>query len=270
MIKVGIVGCAGRMGQMLIKDVLDNPNMVLAGGVDRPGADAVGRDVAEMVGRPALGVLVGSDPRPLFDRADVMIDFTSPVATIMHAEIAAQTRTALVMGATGLDAKAMEILRDLAKRAPLLWSSNYSMGVNILHALVEDAAARLDHSYDIEIVEMHHRHKVDAPSGTALTLGQAAAAGRKVQLDQVARKSREGLTGERPVGEIGFATLRGGDVVGDHSVIFAGTGEILTLSHRATSRDVLSRGAVHAAGWLAGKPAGLYSMTDVLGLKARG
>lgn len=266
MIKVGVVGCGGRMGQMLVREVLDAADMQLIGGTERPGSDAAGRDVAEVAGRPACGAIIGVDPKALFQRADVVIDFTSPAATVEHACLAAETRTAHVIGTTGLTPEMLAQIKDSSARAPIVCAPNYSVGINLLTALVEQVARSLDATYDIEIVEMHHRGKVDAPSGTALSLGRAAAKGRNVALDDVARKQRDGIIGARPAGEIGFATLRGGDVAGDHSVIFAAEGERLELTHRASSRQVFAKGAIRAARWVAGRPAGLYGMTDVLGL----
>lgn len=264
--KIGIVGCGGRMGKMLVNGVLDTDGCTLAGGTERPGGDAVGRDIGEMVGRGALHIMVESDPRRLFDASDAVIDFTTPAATLSHAAFAAETRKILVVGTTGLSAEDEGLLRQAADRATIVYAPNFSVGVTLLTALTERAAAILGDDYDIEIIEMHHRHKVDAPSGTALGLGRAAAKGRNVGLDQVWCKSRDGHTGERPRGEIGFATLRGGDVVGDHTVMFATDGERIELTHKASSRAVFAKGAVRAALWAHGKPPGLYSMRDMLGL----
>lgn len=263
--KIGIVGCAGRMGKMLVNAVLD-AGCTLAGGTERSGGDAVGRDIGELVGRGPLGVVVDSDARKLFDIADAVIDFTAPAATVQHAGFAAETGTVLIVGTTGLSQDDEAALRAAGDRIPMVYAPNFSVGVNLLMALTERAAAILGNDYDIEIVEMHHRHKVDAPSGTALGLGRAAAAGRAVPLDSVWCKARDGHTGARPQGEIGFATLRGGDVVGDHTVMFATEGERLELTHKASSRAVFAKGAVRAALWAKGQPAGLYSMRDVLGL----
>jgi 4-hydroxy-tetrahydrodipicolinate reductase len=196
----------------------------------------------------------------------VIIDFTTPAASVAHAELAARARVAHVIGTTGLDETQMAAIGHAAAKAPIVQAPNMSLGVNVLLALVERAASVLDADYDIEIVEMHHRHKVDAPSGTALALGRAAATGRTVDLTAVAQKVRDGITGPRRRGDIGFAALRGGDVPGDHSVIFAGEGERIELTHKASSREVFARGAVKAARWAHGKPPGLYAMTDVLGL----
>ncbi|MDA8231158.1 MAG: 4-hydroxy-tetrahydrodipicolinate reductase [Magnetospirillum sp.] len=264
--KIGILGCAGRMGQMLVRAVLDADGCTVAGGTERPGSDAVGRDLGEVIGCGPLDCVVEADPACLFEIADAVIDFTSPAATILHASLAAETRTALVIGTTGLGPDDEEQVRAAAARTPVVYAPNYSVGVNLLLALTERAAAVLGDDYDIEIVEMHHRHKVDAPSGTALGLGRAAARGRNAALEQVWRKSRDGHTGARPKGEIGFATLRGGDVVGDHTVVFAADGERMELTHKASSRAVFAKGAVRAALWAGGEPPGLYTMRDVLGL----
>ncbi len=267
MTKIGIVGCDGRMGQMLVREVLDTEGVALAGGVERSESDAVGRDLGELVGRGRNGLAVGLDSKTLFEQADAVIDFTAPAAAIEHARLAAETRTALVVGTTGLSAEQEAALREAAARTAVVWAPNMSVGVNVLLSLVEQVAAALDPTtYDIEIVEMHHRHKVDAPSGTALGLGRAAALGRGVKLEDVWCKSRDGHTGARPAGEIGFATLRGGDVVGDHTVIFAAEGERIEITHKASSRQIFAKGAVRAARWAHGKPPGLYSMRDVLGL----
>lgn len=267
MTRIGIVGCQGRMGQMLVREVLASAGVTLAGGTERPGSDAIGRDLGEVIGGGAIGLTVGSDAGPLFEGSDAVIDFTAPAAVPLHAELAAAGRTAYILGTTGLTADQEAVLRQAATRTAVVWAPNMSVGVTLLMSLVERVAAVLDaDSYDAEIVEMHHRHKVDAPSGTALGLGRALAAGRGVPLDQVWCKARDGHSGARPKGEIGFATLRGGDVVGDHQVIFAADGERLELGHRASSRQVFAKGAVRAARWAAGRTPGLYAMKDVLGL----
>ena len=249
--RIGVVGCAGRMGQMLVREIAATPGAVLAGGSERPGGPHVGRDVAQLAGLEAAGVAVVDDPAELFAHADAVIDFTSPEATERHAALAAQSETALVLGTTGLSAAQHEVVLKAATHTPIIQAPNMSVGVNLLLALVEQVARTLDDDYDIEIVEMHHRHKVDAPSGTALGLGRAAALG---------------WTGPRPKGEIGFATLRGGDVAGDHTVVFAADGERIELTHKASNRGVFAKGAVRAALWAADKPPGLYSMREVLGL----
>ncbi len=264
--KIGVVGCSGRMGLMVLRGIHEMAGAELSGGTEAPGTPAVGRDLGELAGQGTLGLAVGDDPVSLFARADAVIDFTTPEASVAHAELAAQAQSVLVIGTTGLDMEQQAAVGRAARHAAVVMAPNMSLGVTLLTALVEQVARRLDPDYDIEVVEMHHRRKVDAPSGTALALGRAAAAGREADLDQVARRVRDGHTGARPRGEIGFATLRGGDVVGDHTVIFAAEGERLELTHKASTREVYARGAIKAALWARGRPPGLYSMKDVLGL----
>jgi 4-hydroxy-tetrahydrodipicolinate reductase len=263
--KIGIVGCMGRMGQMLVSAVLAESRADLSGGTERVGSPTLGQDLGKSLGQ-VTGLTVGSDPEALFAVSDAIIDFTSPAATRVHAELAAKTNTALIVGTTGLSQDDETVLMQAGLSVPIVYAPNFSVGVTLLTALVEMAAAALDNSYDIEIVEMHHRHKVDAPSGTALGLGKAAAKGRHIALDKVWQKSRDGHTGPRRRGEIGFATLRGGDVVGDHTVIYAGDGERIEITHKASNRSVFASGAVRAALWTQDRTSGLYSMTDVLGL----
>lgn len=264
--RIGIVGGAGRMGQMLIREVLATKDARLAGATERPGSANVGRDLGSLIGLDPVGVAMGDDPAGLFAAADVVIDFTAPAATLSHAELAVATGKALIVGTTGLSAEDHAKLEAAAAKAPLVVAANFSLGVTLLAGLVRKVAATLGPDWDIEVLEMHHRHKVDAPSGTALALGRAAAAGRGVDLAAVKDAVRDGHTGARTPGDIGFATLRGGDVVGDHTVMFATEAERLELTHKAGSRAIFARGAVRAALWAAGKPAGLYSMDDVLGL----
>jgi len=264
--KIGIVGAAGRMGRMLIAAVQAADDIELAGGTEAPNHQDMGRDLGEMIGGEVAGVALTSDAKALFALADAIIDFTAPVATVAHAALAAQHGTALVIGTTGLDAGQQGAIDVAARKTAIVQAANYSVGVNVLLGLVEKAAQILPDVYDIEVLEMHHHHKVDAPSGTALALGHAAAAGRGVALDDVACKARDGIVGTRPRGEIGFATLRGGDVVGDHTVMYAGPGERVEITHKASSRDVFANGAVRAALWSCSQPPGRYSMKDVLGL----
>jgi 4-hydroxy-tetrahydrodipicolinate reductase len=264
--KIGVVGCAGRMGRMLIAEVLRAKGAKLGGGTELAKSPLIGTDLGILVGQKAAGVKVTSDAKALFESCDAVIDFTAPAATLAHADLAAKFGTALIVGTTGLPASAKAKLKTSAKKTVIVQAPNMSTGVNVLLALTEKLAGVLADDYDIEIVEMHHRHKVDAPSGTALGLGEAAAKGRGVALEKVARRSRDGQVGARPKGEIGFATLRGGDVVGDHTVIFAADGERIEITHKASSREVFARGAVRAAMWAKKKKAGLYSMRDVLGL----
>jgi len=265
-IKIGILGAAGRMGRMLLRLASETPGLRIAGGSDRPGSADLDSDLGEIAGIGGLGLPLLEDPAPLFAEADVLLDFTQAEASVRHARLAAENGVGLVIGTTGQDAAQQAAIAESAERAPILQAANMSLGVNLLMLLVEQVAARLDAEYDVEVLEMHHRLKVDAPSGTALALGRAAAAGRGRPLEELWVKSRDGITGRRTPGTIGFATLRGGDVVGDHSVIFAGPGERLELTHKASSRELFAQGALRAARWLAGKPAGQYTMRDVLGL----
>jgi 4-hydroxy-tetrahydrodipicolinate reductase len=263
---IGISGCAGRMGRMLVAEVAATPGCKLAGGVDSPNSTALGKDIGELAGIGPIGLTASSDIATLIAAAAVVIDFSTPAASLAHALLAAQARKPIVIGTTGLDDAATAKLREAARQTAILWAPNMSLGVNLLLQLVAEAAQRLGSDYDIEILEMHHRHKVDAPSGTALALGKAAAEGRGIDLAAASQRVRDGITGPRKSGAIGFATLRGGDNPGEHRVLFAAEGEQLELAHRATSRRVFARGAVAAARFLAGKPPGLYGMKDVLGL----
>ncbi|NNG04613.1 MAG: 4-hydroxy-tetrahydrodipicolinate reductase [Inquilinus sp.] len=254
------------MGRMLVREILTAKGCELVGAVSRRDSPEQGMDVGMLAGTAPVGVRVGDDPVPLFADADAVIDFTVPEATARYAALAAQGKTVHVVGTTGLGADQESELEKAARHTPVVYAPNMSLAVNLLFALVEQVAAKLDDDFDIEIVEMHHRQKVDAPSGTALGLGRAAAAGRGVPLAERAVRGRDGKTGPRGKGDIGFAALRGGDVVGDHSVVCAGPGERLELTHRAAGREIYARGAVHAARWAYGKPPGLYTMQDVLGL----
>jgi len=264
--RLAVMGAAGRMGRALVRAVHESPQCTLAGGTEAPGAESVGADLGDLAGVGALGVHVTDDPLELFTRCEGILDFTSPQATGDYVGLAAQGRIIHVIGTTGLGEADEQRIGNAARHATIVKAGNMSLGVNLLTALTEKVAAALDQDYYIEIVEMHHRHKVDAPSGTALMLGEAAASGRQVALDDHAVKAREGHTGARRSGDIGFATLRGGDVVGEHTVVFAGQGERVELTHRATDRQIFARGAVKAALWARGKPPGIYSMRDVLGL----
>lgn len=264
--KIGVVGCAGRMGQMLVREIAGTAGCTLAGGTERMGGPALGKDLGLLAGIDALGVVAIDDAAELFAQSDAVIDFTSPESTERHAALAAQSETVLIVGTTGLNPSQQAAVAQAATHTPIVQSPNMSLGVNVLLALVERVAATLGDDFDIDILEMHHRNKVDAPSGTALGLGRAAAAGRGVALEDVWRKVRDGHTGARPRGEIGFATLRGGDVIGDHVVMFAGDGERIELTHKASGRQIYAKGAVRAALWARDKTPGLYSMKDVLGL----
>jgi len=262
---IGILGCAGRMGRMLVREVLTTEGATVAGGTEAAGHDAIGKDIAALVGAEPSGLTVHGDTDALFAASDVVIDFTIPDAVEVNARLAVEHATALVVGTTGLRPADLEALAGAGAKVAVVHAANMSIGVNLLLGLTRQVASILGDDYDIEIVEMHHRHKVDAPSGTALALGHAAAAGRGTALDAVSQRVRDGQVGARPRGEIGFATLRGGDVVGEHAVVFAGEGERIELAHKASSRTVFARGAVRAALWTAGRAPGLYSMRDVLG-----
>jgi 4-hydroxy-tetrahydrodipicolinate reductase len=265
--RIGVVGCGGRMGRMLVAEIAGSEGCVVAGGAEAPSSQVIGRDLGELAGISPLGIVAGEDRAALFAGSDVVIDFTVPGATVAHASMAAEHRRALVIGTTGLDPAQSAAVKQAARRAPIIWAPNMSPAVTLLTELVEMVAKRLGPDYDIEILEMHHRHKIDAPSGTALALGRAAAAGRGVELGEVSQRVRDGHTGPRRRGDIGFATLRGGDVAGEHMVIFATQGERLELGHRATNRQVFAKAAVQAALWVVNKAPGLYDMRDVLGLR---
>ncbi len=266
--RVGVVGCAGRMGRAVLREVLASPDLELAGGVERPGHPCLGQDLGVLAGEAPVGRTAGEDLADLLGRAQVIVEFSTPEASLAHARACAERGVAAVIGTTGFEPAQEEELGRASRVVPIVLAPNMSMGVNLLLALTEQVARALDADFDIEILEMHHRHKVDAPSGTALALGRAAAAGRGVALEQVAVRVRDGLSGPRPRGAIGFATLRGGDVVGDHAVIFAGEGERIVLQHLAADRRIYARGALRAARWVVGRPPGLYGMRDVLGLRA--
>ncbi len=262
-----VVGAAGRMGQALIRTIAAVDGVRLAGAIERPGSPQLGRDAGELSGAGPCGVSITDDPLPVFARADGVLDFTSPAATVEFAGYAAQAGVVHVIGTTGCAADDDARIAAAARHTAIVKSGNMSLGVNLLAVLVEQAARALDPAdFDVEVLEMHHRNKVDAPSGTALLLGAAAAHGRDTDLDREAVRVRDGHTGPRRSGSIGFATLRGGTVVGDHSVILAGSGERIVLSHHAEDRTIFARGAVKAALWARGRKPGLYSMRDVLGL----
>jgi len=264
----GIVinGASGRMGQMLVKLVNESPAARLVGALERPGHEWLGQDIGEAIGGSALGVKVTEDPLDAMAKAQAVIDFTAPAATVALAGFAAQARAVHVIGTTGLRGDDIAKLDAAARHATIIRAGNMSLGVNLLVQLTRKVAHALDEAFDVEVVEAHHRHKVDAPSGTALMLGEAAAEGRGVQLDRVADRGRDGITGERKDGHIGFSAIRGGDIVGEHDVIFAGPGERVVLRHVATDRAIFARGALKAALWGIGRHPGNYDMIDVLGL----
>jgi 4-hydroxy-tetrahydrodipicolinate reductase len=265
-LKIAVTGAAGRMGRELIRTVHANEACMLAGAVEQSGSLALGQDAGLLAGLGKLGVVIVDDPLELFSKIDAVLDFSAPAASLEFAALAANARIIHVMGTTGMSAADDAKVAAAARHATIIKAGNMSLGINLLSALVRKVAEALDADFDIEVLEMHHRHKVDAPSGTALMLGRAAAEGRKVRLEDVSVRSRDGHTGERRRGDIGFAALRGGSVVGDHSVIFAADGERIELVHRAADRGIYARGAVKAALWGRGKGPGLFDMMDVLGI----
>jgi 4-hydroxy-tetrahydrodipicolinate reductase len=261
-----VSGAAGRMGRMVVRTIHETEGFKLAGALEREDSPWLGQDPAALAGCPAKGLQIVADPLPLLLDADAIIDFSSPAASVALAGLAAQARIADVIGTTGLSDDDLDKIDAAARHVPIVRSGNMSIGVNLLAALTRRAAAALAEDFDIEVVEMHHRMKVDAPSGTALLLGEAAAEGRGVALKDHSARGRDGLTGARRAGDIGFASLRGGTVVGDHSVTFAGEGERVVLSHHAEDRALFARGALKAVTWARDRKPGLYSMADVLGL----
>lgn len=265
-LRLVIAGAGGRMGRTLLRAIHEVPGFALAGAVDHEGAAEIGTDTGTLAGLSPSGKKVTSDALPLVVQADAIIDFTTPASSVALAALAAQARIVHVIGTTGMSSADDAKLEAAARHAIIVKSGNMSLGVNLLAALVKRAAASLGPDFDIEVLEMHHNKKVDAPSGTALLLGKAAAEGREIELEKNSVRARDGHTGARKAGDIGFATLRGGTVVGDHTVIFAGASERIELTHKAEDRMIFARGALAAAKWGKGKKPGIYSMADVLGL----
>jgi len=262
-----VAGAGGRMGRTLVKAIAESKEFALAGALEDARSPLIGWDAGVLAGLPEIGIKLTGDATPFLSKADGIIDFTAPSATLEFASLAAKSGKIHVIGTTGMSAADEAKIREAAKAAVIVKSGNMSLGVNLLAALTKRVAKTLDSSFDIEILEIHHNQKVDAPSGTALLLGRAAADGRGIALDKRAVRSREGHTGARKAGDIGFAALRGGTVVGEHSVIFAGPAERVELTHKAEDRMIFARGALHAARWARTQKPGLYSMMDVLGLK---
>ena len=260
-----VTGASGRMGRMLIRTVADSAEARLAGAVERRGHDWVGQDVGTAMGGAPLGVTVTDDPLEPFAGAHAVLDFTTPEASVEFAAVAAQARVVHVIGTTGLADEHLRKLDAAARHAVIVRTGNMSLGVNLLVQLTRQVAAALGQEFDIEVVETHHRKKVDAPSGTALMLGEAAAEGRGVSLEDVSDRGRDGITGARTPGHIGFSSIRGGDIVGEHDVVFAGMGERIVLRHIATDRALFARGALRAALWGQDRMPGHYDMLDVLG-----
>lgn len=265
--KLVVVGAAGRMGQTLVRAIAETDGVMLSGATELPGSAALGQDIGELAGIGTNGVLVTDDPLEAFAKSDGVLDFTVPAASVEFSTLAAQARIVHVIGTTGCSTDDEAKFDAAARHARIVKSGNMSLGVNLLAVLVRQAAKALAaQDFDIDVLEMHHKHKVDAPSGTAFLLGEAAAEGREISLAENAVKVRDGITGPREEGSIGFATLRGGSVIGEHSVLFAGEGETIEISHRATDRLLFARGAVKAALWAHDKNPGRYDMLDVLGM----
>ena len=263
--KVAIAGASGRMGRMLIEAALAQPDASITAALDHAESPAYGHDCGEFLGR-STGVTVGSDMSALA-AADVLIDFTRPEATLQHLRACEAAEVNMVIGTTGFDDAGKQAIRAAAEKIAIVFAPNMGVGVNAMFKLLDVAARILNDSYDVEIIEAHHKHKVDAPSGTALKMGEVIAQARGEKLDDVATYGREGTIGERKPGTVGFASIRGGDVIGDHTVMFAGTGERIEITHKASSRTAYASGSMRAARFLAGRRAGLYDMFDVLGLK---
>jgi 4-hydroxy-tetrahydrodipicolinate reductase len=261
-----VAGAGGRMGRTLIRAISETPGAIVTGALEAPGSELLGQDAGVLAGLPANGVELSCDLWSLSKEADGILDFTVPAATIANVAIAAQRGLVHVIGTTGLSASDNAVIRSVTSQAIVVQSGNMSLGVNLLVALVKQVAKSLDEDFDIEIIEMHHKAKIDAPSGTAYLLGQAAAEGRGINLDQRSVRARDGYTGPRNPGDIGFATLRGGTVTGDHTVVFAGPYERIELAHKAEDRMIFARGALKAAMWAQNKKPGFYTMADVLGI----
>lgn len=269
-IKIIVVGAAGRMGRTLVRQISQTPGVILAGATEPAGSEFLGQDAGLLAGIAQLGVTVGDDPLALIAGAGAVLDFTTPAAAVEHAALCAQARIVHVIGATGFTREQEAAIAAASRHAVIIKAGNMSLGVNLLAQLTRIAATILDAAFDIEILEMHHRNKVDAPSGTALLLGLAAAQARGVELEEAGVRVRDGVTGARRKGDIGFAVLRGGSVVGEHSVMFCADDEIIELRHRAFDRSIFARGALAAAKWGQDKKPGLYSMADVLESRMRG
>ncbi len=267
MINCIVTGAAGRMGRRILELLIENPNTDVSCATERKGHELVGMDVGDYLGLGKKGGTISDDLAKIISKGDVVIDFTFPEVTLENAKIAEASGKAMVIGSTGFNASQLEQMAGFAKRIPIVLAPNMSVGVNLLLKALKDMASVLDEEYDIDIVETHHRHKKDAPSGTALKMAQVIADGRGRKLEDVAVYARHGNIGERKKGEIGVQALRIGDVVGDHTVIFGTQGERIEITHKASSRDVFARGAVRAALWVADKKPGLYDMQDVLGIK---
>ncbi len=267
MTRLIVAGAAGKMGSRIAALAKDYPDLKLVGAFERKGHEAIGKDVGELIGLSKIGISLGDDLGGIIDDADVVISFTTPEASLEHLKIATQKKTAIVIGTTGFSKEGIQSVKEFSKSIPVVLAPNMSVGVNLLFKVLGDIAKVLGDDYDIEIVESHHRLKKDAPSGTALKMAQVISEAINRNLDEVAVYARKGMIGERTRKEIGIQTVRAGDIVGEHTVLFGGLGERIEITHKASSRDTFARGALKAAMWIYGKPAGLYDMINVLGLK---
>ncbi len=267
MIKVAVTGAAGRMGGRIITLVTEAEGLEVAGAVEMAGHDKLGDDAGYVAGCGDLDIAITDSLEQALANADVLIDFTWPEVTLANAEVCARLGKAIVVGTTGLNPQQRQVIAQVAESVPVVFAPNMSIGVNVCFKLLKDMAKTLGEGFDIEIVELHHNKKKDAPSGTAVRMGEIVAEALDRDYNQVANYHREGMCGERSQQEIGMQTVRGGDIIGEHTVYFIGMGERIELTHRAMNRDMFARGALRAAGWLAGKDAGLYDMQDVLGLE---
>ena len=267
MLKVIVTGAAGRMGSRLISLIKESASLTLAGAVESKGHRAVSQDAGEVAGCGRAGILITDDLSKLMDDGEVIVDFTTPSATLRYVDLAAQHRRGIVVGTTGFASSELDDLRGFSKQIPCVLSPNMSVGVNVIYKVIAEMAKTLGEDYDIEVIEAHHRLKKDAPSGTALKMAEVLAGAVNRDLGQVGVYARKGLIGERKRGEIGIQTIRAGDIVGDHTVMFGAMGERIELTHRASSRDTFARGALRAAQWIVSQPPGLYDMLDVLNLR---
>lgn len=267
MIRLVVAGAAGKMGGRITALTKDYPDLKLVGVFERKGHDAVGKDVGEIVGIGKINIPINDNLNDIIDNADVVVSFTSPEASLEHLNIASQKKKAVVIGTTGFSKEALQTIKDLSQKTPVVLAPNMSVGVNLLFKVLKDISVVLGDDFDIEIIESHHRLKKDAPSGTAIKMAQVIAEAINRNLDEVAVYARKGIIGERTKKEIGIQTVRAGDIVGEHTILFGGLGERIEITHRASSRDTFARGALKAAIWINNKPAGLYDMMDVLGLK---
>jgi 4-hydroxy-tetrahydrodipicolinate reductase len=265
-IRFAIAGASGRMGRTLTEAILNSPDAKLAGALDVPGSAFLGKDAGELIGTPC-GVAISDDIKAALSKVDCLIDFTRPEGTMKHLEVCRKRGVHMVIGTTGMNTEQKLTIQDASRDIPIVFAPNMAVGVNLVFKLLDTAARILNEGYDVEIVEAHHRHKVDAPSGTALRMGEVVAAALGRDLADCAVYGREGITGERPATQIGFATVRGGDIVGDHTVMFIGTGERVEITHKASSRMHFAQGALRGARFLKGKSRGLFDMQDVLGLR---